>query len=112
MVDVSGVAQGQPNWAALGEAGRKFSHTVNGLYQETAAKYELLKYQQELGDIERRYITSPGNGSPEEMKKLQEATDKAWNRFNLATNRLNSDKAIAVIGEANEYGRRYRDSIS
>ena len=46
MVDVSGVAQGQPNWAALGEAGRKFSHTVNGLYQETAAKYELLKYQQ------------------------------------------------------------------
>lgn len=111
MVDVSGVAQGQPNWAALGEAGRKFSNTVNDLYQETAAKYELLKYQQELGDIERRYITSPGNGSPEEMRKLQVETDKAWNRFKTATGRLNSDKAIAVIGEANEYGRRYRDSI-
>ena len=111
MVDVSGVAQGQPNWAALGEAGRKFSNTVNDLFQETAAKYELLKYQQELGDIERRYITSPGNGSPDEMKKLQEATDKAWNRFKTATGKLNSDKAIAVIGEANEYGRRYRDSI-
>lgn len=111
MVDVSGVAQGQPNWAALGEAGRKFSNTVNDLYQETAAKYELLKYQQELGDIERRYITSPGNGSPEEMKKLQAETDKAWNRFKTATGRLNSDKAIAVMGEANEYGRRYRDSI-
>lgn len=111
MVDVSGVARGQPDWAALGEAGRKFSNTVNDLFQETAAKYELLKYQQELGDIERRYITSPGNGSPDEMKKLQEATDKAWNRFKLATNNLNGDKAIEVIGSANEYGRRYRDSI-
>lgn len=111
MVDVSGVAYGQPDWRALGEAGRKFSNTVNDLYQETAAKFELLKYQQELGDIERRYITSPGNGSPDEMKKLQEATDKAWNRFKTATGRLNSDKAIEVIGSANEYGRRYRDSI-
>lgn len=111
MVDVSGVAQGQPDWKALGEAGRKFSNTVNDLFQETAAKYELLKYQQELGDIERRYITSPGNGSPDEMKKLQVETDKAWNRFKTATGRLNSDKAIAVMGEANEYGRRYRDSI-
>ena len=111
MVDVSGVARGQPDWKALGEAGRKFSNTVNDLYQETAAKYELLKYQQELGDIERRYITSPGNGSPEEMRKLQAETDKAWNRFKTATGRLNSDKAIAVMGEANEYGRRYRDSI-
>lgn len=111
MVDVSGVARGQPDWKALGEAGRKFSNTVNDLYQETAAKYELLKYQQELGDIERRYITSPGNGSPEEMRKLQVETDKAWNRFKTATGRLNSDKAITVIGEANEYGRRYRDSI-
>lgn len=111
MVDVSGVARGQPDWKALGEAGRKFSNTVNDLYQETAAKYELLKYQQELGDIERRYITSPGNGSPEEMRKLQAETDKAWNRFKTATGRLNSDKAMSVIGEANEYGRRYRDSI-
>lgn len=111
MVDVSGVARGQPDWKALGEAGRKFSNTVNDLFQETAAKYELLKYQQELGDIERRYITSPGNGSPEEMQKLQAETDKAWNRFKTATGRLNSDKAIAVVGEANEYGRRYRDSI-
>ena len=111
MVDVSGVARGQPDWKALGEAGRKFSNTVNDLYQETAAKYELLKYQQELGDIERRYITSPGNGSPEEMRKLQAETDKAWNRFKTATGRLNSDKAIAVMGEANEYGRRYRNSI-
>lgn len=111
MVDVSGVARGQPDWKALGEAGRKFSNTVNDLFQETAAKYELLKYQQELGDIERRYITSPGNGSPEEMRKLQVETDKAWNRFKTATGRLNSDKAISVIGEANEYGRRYRDSI-
>lgn len=111
MVDVSGVAQGQPNWAALGEAGRKFSNTVNDLFQETAAKYELLKYQQELGDIQRRYINSHGNGSPEEMRKLQVETDKAWNRFKTATGRLNSDKAISVIGEANEYGRRYRDSI-
>lgn len=111
MVDVSGVARAQPDWKALGEAGRKFSNTVNDLFQETAAKYELLKYQQELGDIERRYITSPGNGSPEEMKKLQVETDKAWNRFKTATGRLNSDKAIAVMGEANEYGIRYRDSI-
>ena len=111
MVDVSGVAQGQPDWKALGEAGRKFSNTVNDLFQETSAKYELLKYQQELGDIERRYITSPGNGSPEEMQKLQAETDKAWNRFKTATGKLNSDKAIAVIGEANEYGIRYRDSL-
>lgn len=111
MVDVSGVAQGQPDWKALGEAGRKFSNTVNDLFQETSAKYELLKYQQELGDIERRYITSPGNGSPEEMQKLQAETDKAWNRFKTATGKLNSDKAMAVIGEANEYGRRYRDSL-
>ena len=111
MVDVSGVAQGQPDWKALGEAGRKFSNTVNDLFQETSAKYELLKYQQELGDIERRYITSPGNGSPEEMQKLQAETDKAWNRFKTATGKLNSDKAMAVIGEANEYGVRYRDSL-
>ena len=111
MVDVSSVAYGQPDWKALGEAGRKFSNTVNDLFQETSAKYELLKYQQELGDIERRYITSPGNGSPEEMQKLQAETDKAWNRFKTATGKLNSDKAMAVIGEANEYGRRYRDSL-
>ena len=111
MVDVSGVAQGQPDWKALGEAGRKFSNTVNDLFQETSAKYELLKYQQELGDIQRRYINSHGNGSPEEMKQLQAETDKAWNRFKTATGRLNSDKANTVIGEANEYGRRYRDSL-
>lgn len=111
MVDVSGVAYGQPDWKALGEAGRKFSNTVNDLFQETSAKYELLKYQQELGDIQRRYINSHGNGSPDEMKQLQAETDKAWNRFKIATGRLNSDKANTVIGEANEYGRRYRDSI-
>lgn len=111
MVDVSGVARGQPDWKALGEAGRKFGNTVNDLFQETSAKYELLKYQQELGDIQRRYINSHGNGSPDEMKLLQAETDKAWNRFKTATGKLNSDKAVAVIGEANEYGRRYRDSI-
>ena len=45
------------------------------------------------------------------MQKLQAETDKAWNRFKTATGKLNSDKAMAVIGEANEYGRRYRDSL-
>ena len=110
-VDVSGAMRGQPDWGALGEAGSNFGKTVTALFQDTAAKAEYLKYQQKLGDIERNYMFSNGNGSEEEIKKVQEETNKAWSAYKKATMNFNSKESMRLIDDANKYGVRYRDAI-
>lgn len=110
-VDVTGAMRGQPDWGALGEAGSNFGKTVTALFQDTAAKAEYLKYQQRLGDIERNYMFSNGNGSEEEIKKVQEETNKAWSDYKKATMNFNSKESMRLIDDANKYGVRYRDAI-
>lgn len=110
-VDVSGAMRGQPDWQALGEAGRNLGQTVTNLFNDTAAKSAFLEYQKELGDIERNYINSNGNGSPEEIRKVQDLTNKAWSKFQQSTRNLAGSNTYKIIEEANKYGVRFRDSI-
>ena len=110
-VDVSGAMRGQPDWQSLGEAGRNLGQTVTNLFNDTAAKSAFLEYQKELGDIERNYINSNGNGSPEEIRKVQDLTNKAWSKFQQSTRNLAGSNTYKIIEEANKYGVRFRDSI-
>ena len=110
-VDVSGAMSGQPDWQSLGEAGRNLGQTVTNLFNDTAAKSAFLEYQKELGDIERNYINSNGNGSPEEIRKVQDLTNKAWSKFQQSTRNLAGSNTYKIIEEANKYGVRFRDSI-
>lgn len=110
-VDVSGAMRGQPDWQALGEAGSNLGKTVTNLFNDTAAKSAFLEYQKELGDIERNYINSNGNGSPEEIRKVQDLTNKAWSKFQQSTRNLAGANTYKIIEEANKYGVRFRDSI-
>lgn len=110
-VDVSGAMRGQPDWQSFGEAGRNLGQTVTNLFNDTAAKSAFLEYQKELGDIERNYINSNGNGSPEEIRKVQDLTNKAWSKFQQSTRNLAGSNTYKIIEEANKYGVRFRDSI-
>lgn len=110
-VDVSGAMRGQPDWQSMGDAGRSLGQTVTNLFNDTAAKSAFLEYQKELGDIERNYINSNGNGSPEEIRKVQDLTNKAWSKFQQSTRNLAGSNTYKIIEEANKYGVRFRDSI-
>lgn len=110
-VDISGVVASRPDYTALGQSALGLAETISLEYDKATAKEALNEYERTLGDLQRNYVSGNNRGSPEEMKVLQNETQKAWTKFSDIIRKVDPRARKEVIGDANRYGRKYRDSM-
>lgn len=110
-VNISGVVASQPDYTELGQSALGLAETISLEYDKATAKEALNEYEQALGDLQRNYVNGNNRGSPEEMKVMQNETQKAWTKFSDIISKVDPRARKEVIGDANRYGRRYREGM-
>lgn len=110
-VNISGVVASQPDYTELGQSALGLAETISLEYDKATAKEALNEYEQALGDLQRNYVNGNNRGSPEEMKVMQNETQKAWTKFSGIISKVDPRARKEVVGDANRYGRRYREGM-
>ena len=110
-VDLMGVQRAMPDYNSAINSISKLFDTIAYMSDKAKANDLYNQLQQDLGDVERSYITAKGRGSREEMLEVESQANKILTQYDKDMNELDARVHNEFTDQAKNYKLRFRDSI-